>query len=336
MNEQTRYVMAIYELSAIIRDSMEYLLPPGENGYSVEIYKQRQQMIKHLTEENSPFALFCQQNKAPIKDSDVSIGEKISSQVHQFIDDVYGDDPKIVKIDHDKVVVESSLLLQLADYVIGLHETLSDICLGFRKSFEEAKTLDSDFDQLLTVDDPFYRSVAFRAVGSLFVVKFAEFNSAVRSYIAQEREKTGVDPSTQPGFDPKVDPSCSFINNEMSRVVGFFNFLRAHNKSNDVIFKDSIDRMADDFHYFDGSKKVPDGVKLPDVMKQFELIFAPLIPGYRDAWLKVFNKIFGELADYERQMIEKQQELAKQAAPAEAAPAAATPNEVKPEEKKQQ
>lgn len=312
MNEQTRYVMAIYELSAIIRDTMEYLLPPGEKGYSVDVYKQRKEMISHLVVENSPFALFCLNNKAMVKNPDgtdgtVSIGERISGQVRDFVNDVYGDESTIVKIDHDKVVVETSLLLQLMDYIIGLHETLSDICIGFRNSFEKEGTLEGDFDQLMTVDDPFYRSVAFRACGTVFVMKFAEFNNAVRSYIAAEREKNGIDPSTKPGFDPKVDPSCAFISNEMSRVIGFFNFLRQHNKSKDVIFIDSIDRMAEDFHYFDGSKKLAEGMKMQDAMKSFELIFAPVIPGYRDAWLKVFNKIFTELAEYEKKLMEKQQ-----------------------------
>jgi hypothetical protein len=327
MNEQTRYVMAIYELSAIIRDSMEYLLPPGEKGYSVDIYKQRKEMISHLIVDNSPFMLFCQQNKATAKDSDQSIGDKISSQVKEFVADVYSDDGKIVKIDHDKVVVETSLTLQLMDYIIGLHETLSDVCNGFRDSFQKAGTLEPEFDELLTVDDPFYRAVAFRSVASVFVLKFTEYNNAIRSYIAQEREKNGIDPSTQPGFDPKVDPSCAFISNEMNRVVGFFNFLKQHNKSKDVIFIDSIDKMSDAFHYFDGTKKLAEGQKMGDAMQAFETIFVPLIAGYRDAWLRVFNKVFGDLVAYEQKLFAQQKEAAAAAVspdkkPAEEAPKA--------------
>jgi hypothetical protein len=329
MNEQTRYVMAIYELGAIIRDSMEYLLPPGEKGYSVEIYKQRKEMISHLIVDNSPFMLFCKQNTTQVKDSDQTIGDKISSQVKEFVNDVYADDGRIVKIDHDKVVVETSLTLQLMDYIIGLHETLSDVCLGFRDSFQKAGTLEDDFSELLTVDDPFYRAVAFRSVASVFVMKFAEYNNAIRSYIAQEREKNGVDPSTQPGFDPKVDPSCAFISNEMNRVVGFFNFLRQHNKSKDVIFLSSIDKMGEDFHYFDGSKKLAEGQKMQDAMAAFETIFIPLIPGYRDAWLKVFNGVFASLVAYEQKLVATQQEAAKAAV--NPAPAAGT-EEAKPVE----
>lgn len=309
MNEQSRYVMAIYELGVIIRDTLEYVLPANdkEKGYNLDIYKQRKNMFSHLIEEKSPFALFCQNNsKQPSKeDASLTIGEKISKQVHELYDDVYGEDSRIVKVENDKVVVESSLLLQLVDYIIGLHETISDICLGFITTFKKEGSLEPELEELVKTDDPFYRSVAFRAVASLFNVKFAEYNNAVRTYIAQEKEKTGVDPSTQPGFDPKVDPSCAFISNEMNRVVGFFSFLRAHNKSTDVIFLDSIRRMEDSFHFFDGSRKIPEGSNMGQVMQAFESIFLPLIPGYRDAWLRIFNKVHNDLVEFEKKVIEQ-------------------------------
>ena len=38
MNEQTRYVMAIYEVGVIIRDTMEYLLPANKDGYRLDVY----------------------------------------------------------------------------------------------------------------------------------------------------------------------------------------------------------------------------------------------------------------------------------------------------------
>jgi len=334
MNEQTRYVMAIYQLSAVIRDTLEYLLPPSEKGFNVETYKQRKQMIAHLVEPNSPFALFCQNNKAPIKDSEQTVGERISTQVHQFVDEVYGDNSTLVKIDHDAIYVETSLSLQLMDFIVGLHETLADVCVGFRNSFEKEKTLDPDFDMLLKVDDPFYRSVAFRAVACQFVTKFTEFNQAVNSYVSSEREKNGVDPTKQPGFDPKVDPSCAFISNEMGRVVGFYNFLKQHNKSSDVIFLDDVDRMQDTFHFFDGTRKLQEGQKMSDVLQAFQLIFSPVIPGYRDAWVRAFSKIFSEVAAYEKDLIEKRNAAAKEAKTEVKAEEAKKPEEVKKTEEK--
>ena len=41
MNEQTRYVMAIYEVGVIIRDTMEYLLPANKDGYRLDVYNSR-------------------------------------------------------------------------------------------------------------------------------------------------------------------------------------------------------------------------------------------------------------------------------------------------------
>jgi len=337
MNQQTRYVMAIYEVGVIIRDTLEYILPPVDDktGYNIDIYKQRKAMINHLTEENSPFDLFCKNNNAtPSKeDESISVGDKIAKQVKEFIDAVYSDDSNIVKIDHDKVVVESSLILQLLDYIVGLHETISDICLGFKNSFEKEGSLEVELNDLLQNDDPFFRSAAFRAVAHTFNVKFAEYNNAVRTYIAQETEKNGVDPSTQPGFNPKDDPSCAFISNEMTRVVEFFRFLRQHNKSTDIIFQDCLSNMTEYFHYFDGSRKLAEGQKMQDVMVQFENIFSPVIAGYRDAWVKVFNKIYAQLVEFEQNMIKAQNTQKAVNNAAEAANSVA--KEEKVEEKKE-
>ena len=305
MNEQTRYAMAIYQIGVIIRDTMEYLIPAGQNGYNKDVYLSRQQMLQHLLEENAPFQVFCNNNKTPAKEGETSIGERISSQVHEFFDDVYGEDSRIVKLEHDEVVVESSLVLQMLDYIIGLHETISDICIGFRNQFEKDKVLEEDFDELLKVDDPFFRSVAFRCVATNFVKKFIEYNEAVRAYISSERQTKGIDPSKDPNFNPKNDPSCAFISNEMNRIMGFFTFLRGHNKSTDVIFKSLIEKMEDQFHFFDGSKQVPQGKTMKDCMESFELIFVPVIDSYRDAWLTKFNVVFKALNEYERALMEK-------------------------------
>ena len=126
MNEQTRYVMAIYEVGVIIRDTMEYLLPANKDGYRLDVYNSRKTMLSHLLEPNAPFQVFCNNNMKPQEEGQQAIGERISTQIHEFFDDVYGEDSRIVKVEGDKVVVESSLLLQLLDYVIGLHETISD------------------------------------------------------------------------------------------------------------------------------------------------------------------------------------------------------------------
>ena len=317
MTEQTRYVMGIYELSAMIRDTLEYCFPAPQDGYSLNAYNQRKTMVKHLLEENSPFVLFCKRNEAPTKDDpNVKIGDRILTQLNEFVDDVYGDESRIVKINHDKVVVESSLMIQLLDYVIGLHETISDICRGYEATFRKEGTLESDFEELLKTDDPYYRAVAFRAVAVSFNNKFIEYNNAVRTYVSQERENTGVDPRTKPGFDPKVDPSCAFINNELGRLMGFFNFLVRHNKSEDVVFTDAIKKMTGYFDYFSGKRQLQNGQKMNDVMREFDAVFIPLINPYRDAWLRIFNKVFNDLREYEANLIKRQQQEAAQA-PAE-------------------
>ena len=182
MNQETRYALAFYNVTLIIRDSLEYAIPNAK--LAVENYNNRKTMLAHLLEENSPIEFFCKNNG--------ETGAKIKTQVHEFFDDVYGDDSRIVKIDHDQVSVEQSLTIQLLDYIIGLHETFSDICRGFKNQFEKDGKLEDDYSKLLDVSDRFYRSLAIRTILVNSNAKFTEFNNAVKSYVEGAIKATGV------------------------------------------------------------------------------------------------------------------------------------------------
>lgn len=298
MNQETRYALAFYEMSIVIRDSLEYAVPNA--SFQVEAYKNRKEMISHLLEEKSPIIYFCNNNG--------EVGTKILSQVRDFYDDVYSNESRIVKIDHDKVVVESSLHVQLLDYIVGLHETFTDICIGFKTQFEKDGKLEEGFAKLIEVDDRFYRSLAIRTILLNTNAKFMEFNAAVKSYVESTVKATGVDPRTQEGFDPSVDPSVKFINNEMGKLIGFFRFVKSHNHSQfDPQFVAIFDECENKIHLYDGSRKLLPGQTMPDALKDLEDTIVPYIEGYRKEWADVFNPVFQDLREYEQAIIQGNQ-----------------------------
>ena len=54
MNQTTRYVMDIYQVSVIVRDTLEYLIQK-KDGYNADVYKQRKEILKLALTENHPF-----------------------------------------------------------------------------------------------------------------------------------------------------------------------------------------------------------------------------------------------------------------------------------------
>ena len=293
MNQETRYALAFYNVTLIIRDSLEYAIPNAK--LAVENYNNRKTMLAHLLEENSPIEFFCKNNG--------ETGAKIKTQVHEFFDDVYGDDSRIVKI--DQVSVEQSLTIQLLDYIIGLHETFSDICRGFKNQFEKDGKLEDDYSKLLDVSDRFYRSLAIRTILVNSNAKFTEFNNAVKSYVEGAIKATGVDPRTKPDFNPTVDPSVKFITNEMNQLIGFFRFVKTHNHSGefDPQFTSLLEECENKIHLYDGTRKLLPGQTMQAALKDLEDTVVPYIEEYRQAWFNVFNPLFQSLREFEEKMM---------------------------------
>ena len=61
MNQTTRYVMDIYQVSVIVRDTLEYLIQK-KDGYNADVYKQRKEILKLALTENHPFSRFLANN----------------------------------------------------------------------------------------------------------------------------------------------------------------------------------------------------------------------------------------------------------------------------------
>lgn len=295
MNQETRYALAFYQMGDIIRESLEYAIPNA--SLNAGLYKSRKEMINHLLDEKSPIIYFCNNNG--------EVGKKILSQVKDFYDDVYGDESRIVKIDHDQVVVESSLHVQLLDYIVGLHETFTDICYGFKTQFEKDGKLEEGFTKLLDYSDRLYRALAIRTILLNTNAKFMEFNAAVKSYVESTAKSTGVDPRTQPDFDPSVDPSVKFINNEMGKLIGFFRFVKAHNHSEfDPQFVATFNECENKIHLYDGSRKLLPGQTMPSALKDLEDTIVPYLKEYRTDWAATFEPIMEDLRKFEQAIID--------------------------------
>ena len=77
MNQTTRYVMDIYQVGVIIRDTLEYLVTK-KDGYRVDVYKQRRAVFETALNEKHALSRFLKENN--------ETGEKIRTNIQDFYD----------------------------------------------------------------------------------------------------------------------------------------------------------------------------------------------------------------------------------------------------------
>ena len=78
MNQTTRFVMGIYQVSLMIRDALEYI--QNKETFDLNVYKQRKQFIEHGLIESAPLSRFLSQNG--------DVGKNIRNNLNDFVDAV--------------------------------------------------------------------------------------------------------------------------------------------------------------------------------------------------------------------------------------------------------
>lgn len=205
MNQASKYAIELYHVSLVIRESVEYAI--RKDNYDVSVYNRNKDMITKLTSENTPFDNLLKQNGEN--------GNKIRENVSSFIDLLYSDDARAVRVEDNKVIVDYAFSTQIFDYVVGLHEVLNDILNGFTKKAKEEGNLEDFIENLFIEDNLYYRSLLSLHLTNEIHNLFLEFNKTMK-------EANG-----------KENPQSSFVLQELNKVIGYYNFVQNHSTIKD-------------------------------------------------------------------------------------------------------
>lgn len=279
MNQTTRYVMDIYQVSVIIRDTLEYLIQK-KDGYNADIYKQRKEIIRISLTENHPFSRFLANNG--------EMGEKVKQNMTDFYDMVYGDEARAVFLENDKVVVDTGYSTQLLDYVVGLHETIYEICLGFIKNAKENNNYEEALDLLVQKENAFYRCVSSLVITDQVHRLFVEFNKAMHESKGQNT------------------PQSSFIGNELKKNVGFFSFVEQHAHYEDDIYKLAVSKTKYVVDCMGGKEKIDDtGEGLRKEILNLHELWTKAVVLTENEWRANYQAVVQDLIAYDKEMQEK-------------------------------
>lgn len=274
MNAATRYILGIYQVELMIRDTLEYGIIKQE--YNVEFYQQRKVNFNHGLEENSPLSNFLKQNG--------EVGTKIRAQLEEFQNDVYADESKIVKLIDEKIVVDRGCIIQLYDYIVGLHETLSDIINGFIKHSETDGSAEAELKEMIQADDYFYRSLSGLVIFDEIHRSFGEFNKCMKESKGQ------------------ANPQTNFILNDLKRLVGFLKFTKEHSKLDNPKYLEAYDKSFLALNYMEGSKKLEEGESILTFIQNAHEAWQACCQDSEGSWRELYVQLWTQLVDYEKNM----------------------------------
>ena len=274
MNQTTRFVMGIYQVSLMIRDALEYI--QNKETFDLNVYKQRKQFIEHGLIESAPLSRFLSQNG--------EVGKNIRNNLNDFVDAVYGDDSTIVSIDGEKVVSDKGQKLKMLDFIVGLHETLQDVMKGFINQSKNDNTYEEELDTFLKYDEKFFRSLLCINLVDQIHALFLDFNKAMQ----QSKGEPG--------------PATNFILNDLKRVVGFLKFENEHADKEDERKKKAYDASFLMLQYMEGSKKAEDeGTTIKDQIVEARKLWQVEIGKNEPEWRTRYQILWDKLVAFEQE-----------------------------------
>ncbi|MCF0116804.1 MAG: hypothetical protein HUJ61_01990 [Bacilli bacterium] len=290
MNRTNHAIFLIFHYSIMVRDTLEYTLEKPENAapYSVENYKARKQVLTGMLNNPSPLTEFLNQNG--------ETGEKIRTQLNDFIEDVYGDDSTILKVGQEGLRVDKAQSIKIFNYVVGLYETLSDVVNGYLNYAREQKQDEKDFENIVAFNNRFYRGISYMAIVHILAKTYKEFNDAMR-------ESKG-----------NPTPQSNFLGNDLQQLVGFIQFIKEHNPNKDdeeiMAFINSTD---DCIKVIGGLEKAPEGTNIFEMLQKTENQIRAYVAAKEPINNSNLSELFASVRDYEAKLQKEQLKAAEEA-----------------------
>jgi len=181
MNEQTRFVVQLYQFTLLIRDTVFYGF--HREFYDVASYQTRQKQLEMFLNEKG----IVRQILSRLPDQGIKITEKVDSFMNLF----YREPMKAMQIKEDKLVFSLSYIHLLYDHVIVLHQIFTDILKSYLKSPAITEHITVPIQPVIEHDQLFFKSLLL-----LGIVNEIDFHSALLKSLSKKLVE-------EPNSDPK-------------------------------------------------------------------------------------------------------------------------------------
>ena len=283
MNNYTAAIGSFIRYDMIVFNTLEYAMK--KDKYDVEAYKARKEIIRNELEQNTPLhACLTSSGEA---------GENLTKKINEMLDVIYGPESTIVKVSQDgkEIHVDYSQCVTIFEQVLPIHEELRKIIeahmVGSKK---EDKMDEPSYDSLIVKDEYFYRGMVNMLLLDQFDHLFAEYNKA-------RNEAKGA-----------VTPQSNFIQNDISRVVNLFHFVRNNAVARSAEYYEMIDPLFALIEMTGGRRDLPQGKNFGEMFTEVKKITRE----HANKWELEWKPAYDEFNRHFQEEVSKMQQ-AKQA-----------------------
>lgn len=283
MNNYTAAIASFIRYDMIVFNTLEYAMK--KDKYDVQAYKARKEIIRNELEQNTPLHA-CLTNSG-------EAGEKLTKKINEFLDVVYGDESTIVKLSQDgnELHVDYSQCVTVFEHVLPVHEELRKIIeahmVGARK---EDKMDEPTYDDVIIKGEYFYRGMVNMLLLDQFDHLFAEYNKA-------RNEAKGA-----------ITPQSNFIQNDISRVVSLFHFVRNNAVARSAEYYEVIDPLFALIEMTGGRRDLPQGKNFGEVFTEVKKLAREHANKWEVAWKPVYDAFN---AHFQEEIVKMQQNAPK-------------------------
>lgn len=293
---EERNIMTIINIERIVVESLKYVDNPKNPNFSQQERSSFLQILTNLTSVGSPFEVNCTNNG--------EFGSKLKEDMAYFIEDVFSDDGRIVRKDlNDKVIVEESLVKELYGTICNLRLRLEIIVEAGIKLLKDNKKLDKEVEELVSLDNKFFHSVAAKIGSKILITTFDELNQASRIYYeSYSRSHGGIDPHSDKNFNPSDDANIRMLENEFKQInQDLVNVINLY-KEADNQFLSAKENLYEDFQIFSGKKKTTNFQSFTNLFVSY---FDKIVAGVSPLLDNAYNIVGSELQKFDEEMMKK-------------------------------
>lgn len=286
MNNYTAAIASFIRYDVVLFNTLEYATK--KEHYDVGAYKARQEIISKEIELNTPLKN-CLDNSG-------EAGAKLLEKIKELIRLVYSPESTIVKLgpDEKELRVDSSQALTIYDAVLPIHEELRKIVEAHVVAAKKNNAYDEpNIDDVVLKEERFYRCLVYMLMLDTFDHFFAEYNKA-------RSEAKG-----------EITPQSNFIQNDINKIVGLFQFVRQNAVARDVEYYSVVDPLFALIEMTGGRRDLPEGKNFGQVFVEVKTKTREVTHNCEVAWKPVYDGFMKHFSEEVQKL--QQQESGKQA-----------------------
>jgi len=265
MNNYTAAIASFVRFDVIVFNTLEYVMK--KDSYDINAYKARREIITKEIETNTPLKN-CLENSG-------EAGTKLLEKIKELISLCYSDDSTIVKLgpDEKELRVDLAQALTVFETVLPIHEEVRKIIGAHIQAAQKANAYDEPtYPEVLSKEEYFYRGLVNMLLVDHFDRLFAEYNKA-------RNEAKGA-----------VTPQSNFIQNDITKVVNLFHFVRSNASCTSKEYYEFIDPLFALIEMTGGRRDLPEGSNFGEQFTNVKKLVRERVVKWETAWKPAYDE----------------------------------------------